>query len=1038
MMAEGQNGAGQGPGENNGRGDGQGGGRPEWAASLRHDTSRPLREIAPLPGVSTREDFEVKRGSPDAPGAPDTQIQDLPVAPLSAIGGVGFDGVGEGNAQFSYNVNHAPPDTVGEAGLTQFVQWVNPSFAIFDKATGNLLYGPAAGNTIWQGFGGDCETRNDGDPMVQYDQLADRWVMSQFSLRQGNYLQCVAVSKTSDATGQWHRYAFSYNHFPDYPKLAVWPDAYYMTFNMFGLTGGSFTGSRICAYDRLKMLDGLPATQICYQPSTTYHSFLASDLEGKTLPPAGSPNYVMTRSGTGGVNLFKFKPNFASPASSTFTGPTAIAVSAYTTACATCVPQPGTTQKLDTLGDRLMYRLSYRNLGSREALVVNHSVTANSVVGIRWYEFNVSNFNVTVRQQSTYAPNDGQYRWMGSAGTDKLGNIAVGFSIGSGSQKPSIRFAGRETTDPLSTLSIDTNLHTGTGSQLTNLSRWGDYSSMTVDPVDDCTFWYTSEYLQTNGTFNWSTRIGSFKFSSCAPAPAVTVDVLPASQTIAAGQSTTYTATLASQNGYSGSGNYSVTGLPSGATGTFSPTGFTSGSGSTTLTVTTTADTTPGTYQLTITAADTSNTPTDSENVTLVVNLPATFTLGAAPASQSVTQGQFVTYNVTLTAQNGYTGGGSFSVTGLPAGAQGLFSPDTYSNGNGSSQLTVATDATTAPGTYPFTVTATDTTGTPVKTANLTLVVNAAAPGGFSFSASPSTQPIAPNESAFFSAIVTAQNGYTGSGTFSVTGLPAGTSGSFSPAGYSGGGGNSILTITAGAGVAVGSYPLTVTATDSTGTPTHSSSVVLVVNPPASFTVGAQPSSRSVVQGQSTTFTASVTAQNGYEGSGSFSVTGLPAGAGGSFSPSGYSNGGGQSTLTVTTSGSTPVGTYPLTITATDTTGAPVNSTSVSLTVTSAAQPDFALAATPGTLVVKRGRSDSYNVTVTPSGGFNETVSLSVTGLPASTSASFSPSFLNGGGTSMLTITTDNPATPKGTFTLTITAQSMSKTRSITVTLKVN
>jgi hypothetical protein len=516
----------------------------------------------------------------------------------------------------------------------------------------------------------------------------------------------------------------------------------------------------------------------------------------------------------------------------------------------------------------------------------------------------------------------------------------------------------------------------------------------------------------------------------------VTIDVLPATRTISAGQTTTYTATLASQNGYNGSGNYSVTGLPSGATGTFSPSGFTSGSGSATLTVTTTAGTAAGTYQLTITAADTSNTPTDSEVVTLVVNPAATFSLGAAPASQSVTQGQFVTYNVTLTAQNGYTGGGTFSVTGLPAGAQGLFSPDTYSNGNGSSQLTVATDGTTAPGTYPFTVTATDTTGAPVKTANLTLVVTAAAPGGFSFSASPSTQPIAPGGSTFFSAIVTAQNGYTGSGTFSVTGLPAGTSGSFSPAGYSGGGGNSILTITAGASVAVGSYPLTVTATDSTGTPTHSSSVVLVVNPPPSFTVGANPSSGSVVQGQSTSFTASVTAQNGYQGSGSFSVTGLPAGAGGSFS-GGYSNGAGQSTLTVTTSGSTPAGTYSLTITATDTTGAPVNSTSVSLTVTPATQPDFTLTATPGTMVVKRGRSDTYNVTVTPSGGFNETVSLFVTGLPPSTSASFSPTFVNGGGTSTLTITTESAATPKGTFTLTITAQSQSRTRSITVTLKV-
>jgi serine protease AprX len=237
--------------------------------------------------------------------------------------------------------------------------------------------------------------------------------------------------------------------------------------------------------------------------------------------------------------------------------------------------------------------------------------------------------------------------------------------------------------------------------------------------------------------------------------------------------------------------------------------------------------------------------------------------------------------------------------------------------------------------------------------------------------------------------------------------------------------------------VAVGSYPLTITATDSTGSPEHSSTVVLIVNPPASFTLGAQPSSRSIIQGQSTTFDASVTPQGGYEGSGSFEVTGLPSGANGSFSPGGYANGAGTGTLTVTTSPSTPAGTYSLMITATDATGAPAQSTSVSLTVTPAAEPDFGLTATPGTVVLKRGRADSYNITVTPNGGFNETLMLSVTGLPPSATASFSPNFLNGGGTSTLTITTSNPATPKGTFTLTITAQSQTKTRSTTVTLKV-
>jgi uncharacterized membrane protein len=304
----------------------------------------------------------------------------------------------------------------------------------------------------------------------------------------------------------------------------------------------------------------------------------------------------------------------------------------------------------------------------------------------------------------------------------------------------------------------------------------------------------------------------------------------------------------------------------------------------------------------------------------------------------------------------------------------------------------------------------------------------------------PASQTVVAGDGTTYTATLASQNGYSGSGNYSVTGLPSGATGTFSPAGFTSGSGSTTLTVTTAAGTTPGTYPLTITAADASNSPSDSEVVTLVVNPPAptgGFTLGALPSSRSITPGQSTTFDATVTAQSGYTGSGTFTVTGLPAGAGGSFSPAGYSNGSGQSTLTVTTDVSTPAGTYPLTITATDTNNTPVQSTSVSLTVTSAAQPDFTLAATPGTVVLKRGKSDTYNVTVTPSGGFNETVSLSVAGMPSPASASFSPSFLNGGGTSTLTITTENPATPKGTFTLTITATSASKTRSITVTLKV-
>ncbi len=772
MQAQGQ---GQGP-----QGQGVAVGPPDWVDSVRHDTSRPLREIDPTPAVSSREDFDVKQpGRGGSTNQPDGATQTLTVAPLAATSGTSFDGIGEGNSQFAYNVNVAPPDTTGEAGLTQYVQWANTSFAIFDKATGAKVYGPAGGNTIFQGFGGDCEARNDGDPIVQYDQLADRWIMTQFAIRSGNYLQCVAISQTSDATGAWYRYAFSYADMPDYPKLAVWPDAYYITFNMFA-GGSSFTGGRVCAYDRSKMLQGLVATQVCFQ-STSYWSFLASDLEGKTLPAPGTPNYVLTT--IGGLNLFKFTVNFTNPGSSTFVGPISVPVAGYTAACSqNCIPQPGTTQTLDALGDRLMYRLSYRNLGTREALVVNHSVIANGLTAIRWYELNIGGGTPSVRQQGTYAPADGQHRWMGSIAMDKNGNIAVGYSIGSAAMKPSIRFAGRESGDPLNTLSNETDLYGGTGSQLASLSRWGDYSTMSIDPVDDCTFWYTTEYLKVDGTFNWSTRVASFKFSSCAaPAATFTLGAAPSTQTVVQGQSTTFNETVTAQNGYAGTGTYSVSGLPTGATGTFAPTGYSNGNGSSTLTVATLGSTPVGTYTLTITAADNAGTPTQTKTVTLTVVAPPTFTLGASPATQTVVQGQGTSFTATVTAQNRYTGTGTFAVTGLPAGATGTFNPTGYSNGNGSSTLTVATLGSTPVGTYTLTITAADNAGTPTQTKTVTLTV--VAPPTFTLGASPATQTVVQGQGTSFTATVTAQNNYTGTGTFAVTGLPAGATGTFNPDG---------------------------------------------------------------------------------------------------------------------------------------------------------------------------------------------------------------------------------------------------------------
>lgn len=500
---------------------------PEVFREIKHDVSPPLRAIVSFPpsqGPKRVIPLLLLHPPQDVPTPPDPVLQ-TSVGPLvSTTGGLNFAGVGDGDYGFAPNA--APPDTNGAVGATQFVQWVNESFAVFDKTTGAIAAGfPKAGNSLWSGFGGGCETNNDGDPIAQYDKLANRWVLTQFSVSTTPYLQCVAVSTTSDATGTYNRYSFSQPNFPDYPKLGVWPDAYYISFNMF--SGNSFVGGRACAFDRTSMLIGAAATEQCFQLSSSFGGLLPSDLDGPASPPpAGEPDFFLNF-GSNSLNLWTFHVDFANAANTTFTGPTNIPVASFSEACGggTCIPQPGTRQKLDSLGDRLMYRLAYRNFPNaspaHETLVVNHSVAtsagrhgSSSGSGVRWYELRDPNGIPTVFQQGTFAP-DSDFRWMGSIAMDKVGDIALGYSDSSGSTIPSIRFTGRVPTDAKGTMEAEASIKIGGGSQLRNLNRWGDYSSMAVDPVDDCTFWYTNEYLKSDGTFNWSTQIASFKITGC-------------------------------------------------------------------------------------------------------------------------------------------------------------------------------------------------------------------------------------------------------------------------------------------------------------------------------------------------------------------------------------------------------------------------------------------------------------------------------------------------------------------------------------------
>jgi hypothetical protein len=361
-----------------------------------------------------------------------------------------------------------------------------------------------------------------------------------------------------------------------------------------------------------------------------------------------------------------------------------------------------------------MYRLEYRNFGDHDSLVVNHSIAAGSSVGVRWYELrNVTSATgaPTLYQQGTYAP-DSSYRWMGSAAMDRNGDIGLGYSVSSSSMHPAIRYTAHAVTDPLGVMGQgEGSIIEGTGSQtkylgIEALSRWGDYTSLSVDPSDDCTFWYTNEYIASNGAFNWHTRVGTFRVAGCgsAPAPDFTVAATPSSQTVIAGGSTTYSATATGTNGYGGSITWGVAGLPAGATGSFSPASTTPG-GSSILTVGTSSTTPAGTYTLTITGSD--GTLTHSTQVTLVVQAQAQagdFTLTVSPPSQTVTRGGTASYTVTISPSGGFSGSVSLSVTGLPPKGTGSFTPNPATS---SSTLRVTTWRKTSASTYTLTITGT-------------------------------------------------------------------------------------------------------------------------------------------------------------------------------------------------------------------------------------------------------------------------------------------------------------------------------------------
>ncbi len=500
---------------------------PSVAFATRQGRSGLLREqraagpVAPRPNREVHNESLLRKGSGTAPRTSDRVAQrqfgrSQPGEQFQFEGGSAED---DGNVN-GYRV--VPPDTEGDVGLNHYVQYINNIATIYDKA-GNVVLGPFAGNAFWAGLGGPCEFQNDGDPLVRYDRMADRWVFSQFALPNypdGPFYQCFAVSTTGDPTGDYYQYEFktSDDFFTDYGKLGVWPDAYYMSFNMFG-PNNAFQGGAY-AFDRSAMLAGSPAGMIAFDTGAE-GGVLPSDLDGPTPPPAGAPNYFMTYEVAPARLLeWQFHVDWVTPENSTFTGPVEIAVAdfPYPVCGATrgqCVPQLGSPELLETLEERLMYRLAYRNFGDHQSLVVNHTVgTDAGSSAIRWYEVRNPGDSPVLYQESTYAP-DASFRWMGSIAMDKDGDIALGYSKSSSSMYPAVAVTGRLVGDPPGTMGSEDVWFAGTGSQVSSSSRWGDYSTMSIDPSDDCTFWYTQEYYASTGSFDFKTRIGSFRFPSC-------------------------------------------------------------------------------------------------------------------------------------------------------------------------------------------------------------------------------------------------------------------------------------------------------------------------------------------------------------------------------------------------------------------------------------------------------------------------------------------------------------------------------------------
>ena len=586
---------------------------------VKFDKSPPLRDIPPIlisprsgswggsmidpPGYSGPPRYGVQ--------TPDKAMQSR--APSQSIPGpiVSFDALPN-------DLGLAPPDPVGDIGPSNYVAMSNLLFDIYDRSGNSVTPGgPAANNTLWSGFGGECEAQNAGDPIVLHDQFADRWLLSQFTRNQdesGNIYNCIAISETADPLGSYFRYQVSngFRLFPDYPKYGVGAEAYFISTRDFTTTENdqllSYVSVGAYALNRTEMLAGDPDPTIIYftvdrsMPENVGDGLLPMDIDGTVPPPADSPHYFIGTMDDGGpygaaqdaLTVWAFDVDFDTPENSSFTLSSTVTTAAFDTifpciGSRGCIEQPGTANRIDHQGyrQRPLHRAAYRNFGTHEAIVTNQSVEADpGVSGIRWWEIrNLS--SPVIHQEGTFAPGntDGIQRWFGSIAQDVLGNMALGYSAANDETFPGVRYSGRLAGDPPGTMPQGEGVIVdGIGSQ-TNSQRWGDYSSMNVDPTDDCTFWYINEYLTSSAGRDWQLRVGAFKFDECGQ-PGIALSVASdATASICSGGEANYSFDIAPLFGFDMPVSLSAAGNPAPSTAVFSPNPVTPIPGSSGLTI---------------------------------------------------------------------------------------------------------------------------------------------------------------------------------------------------------------------------------------------------------------------------------------------------------------------------------------------------------------------------------------------------------------------------------------------------------------------